>query len=157
MGCVGKDQLDAVSKYLDQAEDSNAFRILVLHHHILPAMYAEELKMNPMYSIMTDSGRLLEFIQQKHINVVLHGHVHRDFYAELITKKNDNKKHKVYIVGIGSSGIEARALSDGRTNMFGILNFEKDALIIEGRTLKPTGEAGQSLFTHTIPYKENLN
>lgn len=155
MGYIGQDQLTAVKEYLDKTENSHAFRILVLHHHIIPAEYTGTPTMNPMYSTMIDTGRLLEFIQERHINVVLHGHVHREFYSELIQKNEQGIKHKVYIVGIGSTGIKSSGLSEGRNNMFGLLKFKKDELLVEGYQLNPNGEKGRELFKHSIPYKEN--
>ena len=61
MGFVGNDQLEAIRKELKLTDKINPYRIIVMHHNLLPALYSEMPVINPMYSIMLDSEAITQF------------------------------------------------------------------------------------------------
>lgn len=157
MGFVGNNQLSAVEKYLKETQDSKSFRILVMHHHLLPVLFKEEPKADRMYSMMLDSEAISQFIIKNNIRLVLHGHTHKEFYAEIIRKTEDKRKFKYYVVGIGSIGVKGEELSESRTNMFAVLYVKNDKIIIEQHTIYPDGQNGKLLCSHDIPLQEEIN
>lgn len=157
MGFAGNDQLRALSKILKQTEKMNTVRILTMHHHLLPVIYSEKPKVNPMYSMLLDSEAISQFCLDNNISVVLHGHTHKDYYSEMTRKvKKDRKEVKktIYILGLGSTGAIREDLTYGANNQFATLVFEKECLKISIYELSPDGnnENKDVLREHIIPY-----
>ena len=154
MGFAGNDQIRKIEDALDLTKGTDVFRILVLHHHLIPTLFKEDPKPDTMYSIMLDSEAVSQFIIRNNIKLVLHGHAHKEFYSEIIRKK-DGSKYKYYIVGLGSTGVIFSKLSDCNPNMFAIITTESSSLIINGYSLFPNGQTSTRLFQHSIPFKED--
>lgn len=157
MGFIGNDQLASIEKDLTITKDKQTVRILVMHNHLLPVMYSEQPKVSQMYSMMLDSEAVSQFTAKNRIGVVLHGHTHKEYYAEIIRKNGANEikdKQKFYVVGLGSTGAVQADLSEGRNNMFAVLSFFRDYLQIAQYDLKPSGESSSLIKTHWIPLHE---
>lgn len=160
MGYVGNDQIRAIEEKLALTKETGSFRILILHHHLIPVVFSEDPRVGEHYSLTLDSEAVSQFIIRNNIRVVLHGHAHKSFYSEMIRYKgsNDSKiKQKYYIVGIGSAGAISSDLSDASANMFGILNFQKEALHIEWYSLHANGKQSERIDFFDIPYAESFS
>lgn len=155
LGYVGSNQLEKIKKDLELTNQARPVRILVLHHHLMPVMYKETAEFKKTYSLTLDAEAVVQFIYDYNIKLVLHGHNHKEFYAEII-RKRENKKKKFYIVGLGSTGAKAEELSDGRVNMFATIKIEKTQIEIDGLSISPVGESNTKLFTHVIPLHEEV-
>lgn len=123
MGYVGNDQRDEIEGKLALTKGKKVFRILVMHHHLMPVMFSEEPKVSEMYSLTLDSEAISQFVLRNGINVVLHGHAHKEFYSEIVRISKEGSRKKYHVIGIGSAGATAADLSDGRKNMFGLLRI----------------------------------
>lgn len=156
MGYVGNDQINEIEEYLKATKESKVFRILVMHHHLLPVLFKEEPKADRMYSMMLDSEAINQFIIHNKIKLVLHGHSHKEFYTEIIRKTSENKKYKYYVVGLGSTGVIESKLSESRSNMFAVLKVLNDKIVIKGYSIYPDGQDGKELFSHDIPFEEEI-
>lgn len=156
MGFVGNDQLVEVEKCMKETQDSKSFRILVMHHHLLPVLFKEEPKADRMYSMMLDSEAISQFIVRNGIRLVLHGHTHKEFYSEIIRKVDDDKKFKYYVVGVGSVGVVGEELSESRPNMFAVLNVKNDKVTINEYAIYSDGQNGKLLYSHDIPLEEEI-
>lgn len=159
MGFVGNDQLGEIEKELSRTKGKPVMRILVMHHHLLPVMFSEKPAVDHMYSMMLDSEAVSQFIIQNDIKVVLHGHAHKDYYAEIIREdeavdEEEVKKHKCYILGTGSVGAVQSDLSDSRPNMFSTISFSKEELIVKQYSLFSNGESSKLRHTYRIPIRE---
>lgn len=137
MGYVGQEQLDYIKENLDKNADTNAVRILVLHHHLLPITYSETPRKDYTYSITLDVGRINEFVSQYGIKLVLHGHGHKNYYAKFSAEEDKEFHH---IIGLGSTGAIKEDLTDGTNNMFGVIMIEKDKIIIKEYEVFPNGQ-----------------
>lgn len=157
MGFVGNDQLVEVEKCMKETKDSKSFRILVMHHHLLPVLFKEEPKADRMYSMMLDSEAISQFIVRNGIRLVLHGHTHKEFYSEIIRKVDDDKKFKYYVVGVGSVGVVGEELSESRPNMFAVLNVKNDKVTINEYAIYSDGQNGKLLYSHDIPLEEEIH
>ena len=157
MGCVGDIQMREIEEKLAMTKDKGVFRILSMHHHLLPVLYSEKPEISKMYSMTLDSEAISQFIIRNNIKMVLHGHTHTEFYSEVIRYKDSGAsrtKHKYYVIGIGSAG--AIELSENSPNMFGILTFGKDGLQISLYSLSPEGKASKEIVSYDIPYRESV-
>jgi len=162
MGYVGNDQIREIEEKLAVTKEENSFRILVLHHHLIPVVFSEKNRVGEKYSLTLDSEAVSQFIVRNGIQLVLHGHAHKGFYSEITRyiTSNDSQtkiKKKYYLVGLGSTGAISKDLSDGATNMFGILNFMKDTLRIEWYDLYASGQSSKLIDSFDIPYFENAS
>lgn len=165
MGMIGNDQLASIESDLALTKDRQVVRILVMHHHLLPVMYSEQPKVSQMYSMMLDSEAVSQFAIKNGIGLVLHGHTHKEYYAEIVrqnkpTGKQQDKtggttdKRKFYVVGLGSTGAVQADLSEGRNNMFAVLSFSRKELQIAQYSLNPTGESPILIQSYQIPLHE---
>lgn len=114
MGFAGNNQLFELRNALKVTDKMNALRILVMHHNLLPVIYSEEPKVNPMYSMLLDSEAISQFCIQNNILLVLHGHTHKNFYVEMTRKcgSKDDQKKTIYVIGLGSTGASKSDLTD---------------------------------------------
>ncbi len=132
-GFVGQSQLDLVTKQLgwNVIPAGKTVRIVVLHHHVIPGVYAEEAKYGANYSVVLDSGRLQQWLFKNRVDLVLHGHQHGSYFARLATPSTTDPEAvkpvewpTVYVVGLGSAGIVAAKRPNNVPNMFAALTFE---------------------------------
>lgn len=154
MGLVGNNQLASIENDLALTKDKRVVRILVMHHHLLPVMYSEKPKVSQMYSMMLDSEAVSQFVVKNRIGLVLHGHTHKEYYAEIVRQSETADKQKFYVVGLGSTGAVQADLSEGRNNMFAVLSFSSKELQIVQYDLKPSGETSSPVKTYRIPLHE---
>ena len=61
MGYVGNDQRNEIEGKLALTNGKKVFRILVMHHHLMPVMFSEEPKVSEMYSLTLDSEAISQF------------------------------------------------------------------------------------------------
>lgn len=164
-GFVGHAQLEEAERELgwtahDPKQDSNVgqpFRIVVLHHHLVPVTYREQLDPTTIYSVVLDAEALMQWVVQHRVNLVLHGHMHQSFAVKLSKPKNglDNEVtqwHDFHIIGMGSTGVERNHLGSEGKNTFGLLRFEASGLKVE---IYSIAEADQSklLWSIQVPYR----
>lgn len=123
-GFVGYKQLNYLSTQMElkDNEEVYSYRILVLHHHIMPAWYQEEVEKNHSYSVLLDSGRVQEFIKKYRIKLVIHGHNHENQFTKITipsVEDSTEQDYVYYIIGIGSAG------ACGNSNVIGVIDFDK--------------------------------
>lgn len=131
LGYVGRDQIKEVEDHLKSTKDSNAIRLMVIHHHIVPVLYSEEPEINKTYSLILDAGRVNQFIFDNNISIVLHGHAHKQFYRRIGIEPNSSESFDCNVIGIGSAGVNPDELSEGDLNMFGVLTFKRGEISIQ--------------------------
>ena len=156
MGFAGNDQLRDLEKALKNTEKMNSVRVLVMHHHLLPVVFAEEPRVNPMYSMLLDSEAISQFCMDNNVSVILHGHTHKDYYAEIIREWQKGKRKVIHVVGLGSTGAKRDDLSEGAHNQFATLTFEPDVLKIQIFELFPDGSNinNEAIREYCISYGE---
>lgn len=123
-GFVGYKQLNYLSTQMElkDNEEVYSYRILVLHHHIMPAWYQEEIEKNHSYSVLLDSGRVQEFIKKYQIRLVVHGHNHENQFTKITipsVEGSNEPDYVYYIISIGSAGAYRNS------NVIGIIDFDK--------------------------------
>ncbi len=152
LGYVGMDQIREVESELKKTNKSNAVRILVLHHHILPVLEVEEPKIDTSYSMILDAGAVNDFIFRNKISVVLHGHSHKHSYRRIGSEPDSSESFDCNVVGLGSTGASEKDLSEGDPNMFGILSFKEKNLSIKKYRVKKKETADDLICEHIIKF-----
>jgi 3',5'-cyclic AMP phosphodiesterase CpdA len=155
LGYVGEDQLRDVAKGMGWGRPSvgKTIRVVVLHHHLVPVSYSEKGRYGGNYSTVLDAGRLTDWIVENRVDVVLHGHQHEPFVAQLSrpTNKKATEWHSVYVVGMGSTGVAARHRPPNKPNVFAILDFQRDGLKVDIRSVEETLPS-ESIRDFTLPF-----
>lgn len=121
MGFVGNKQLRMIEDKMGWNDSSYSYKILVLHHHLHPIEYIEEPTMDYPYSICLDAGLISSFIVKNKIDLVIHGHKHKEHFLEIGSHLNNNKAYHYSILGLGSAG--SVDLAHNSVNSVAILDF----------------------------------
>jgi ActR/RegA family two-component response regulator/predicted phosphodiesterase len=131
VGYVGTTQLANAMSKLDEmlGEDSACVKIAVLHHHLVPVAYLENLPdKEKEFSLVVDATRILARLQEKGFALVLHGHQHQPFCAEIrFPHLKGHRSKPMAIIGMGSTGIEPipERVGGTRNNHYGILEISQ--------------------------------
>lgn len=135
-GYISQEQLNYIEEKMgwNKAND-NAVRIAVMHHHYLPTCYTEEVDPKNPSSVVYDADRLMAWLIKHDIKLLLHGHKHKKFFAQVnypyfnkdnaydkITK--DNTK-KISIAAMGGTGCKCDE------NLIATIGFERSLIKIK--------------------------
>lgn len=145
-GFVGQQQLDAVAEGMGWKTSSpntapRAFRVVMMHHHLVPVSYASEPWGGVQYSVVLDAGRLRRWLEEHQVDLLLHGHMHEDFVTEL-TRPDQSQQGPLRVVGLGSTGVTAGHRGQ-QPNVFGVLTAERNELRVRTFEVSPDGSSGQ--------------
>jgi hypothetical protein len=160
MGFVGAQQLEDAASSLGWRpavkQDVNLprpFRIVVLHHHLLPVTYRDIPKGGAVYSVTLDAEALTHWLVEHRVDLVLHGHMHQAFCAR-VARPLDGKPgpgtrwHEFHVVGMGSTGVCQKERSG--PNVFGMLRFYRNQLTLSVLTVTPNVQT-EKLWSLDIP------
>jgi hypothetical protein len=164
IGFVGKEQLDDVEEQfgwspvaLDDAS-VRPFRIAVLHHHLMPVTQSQDAIGGISYSIVLDAAALIQWLCERRVDLVLHGHMHEAFCARvaqpLDRTKPDGPWHTLHIVGLGSSGVAGSHRGDAVPNMFGVLSATAGGIGVAIYTVSPNKSSEKFLHV-TVPFRRD--
>jgi 3',5'-cyclic AMP phosphodiesterase CpdA len=135
-GFIGQGQMDDASERMGWRTDSNAthaYRIVVLHHHILPTTYSMRAEVNYPYSVVLDAEALTRWVIKHRVSLILHGHMHQPFCAKvsrpLDVEKPGGGWYEFHVLGMGSSGVSGELGEVGK-NTIGLLTFENGRLTV---------------------------
>ena len=116
---ISGEQLDKARDILQRTDPENSFRIVVLHHHLLPVNRRVEAK---PYGDLIDLGAFRQFIRENKIRVIIHGHKHSTaaFYDHIYDDRNNaGQPHRVLILSGGTFGD-----GTGNDDPFRLIEFE---------------------------------
>jgi 3',5'-cyclic AMP phosphodiesterase CpdA len=129
-GFVGQDQLDEAARqmrWIRPAPAVRAYRIAVLHHHVVPMTPRHDPKADERYSVVLDAGALLTWLADHRVDLVLHGHEHQPGVSTVTTLDRDSHPHTLTIVASGSTGAAPGLIGEIRYNLFALADFSGGA------------------------------
>lgn len=158
-GFVGDEQLRDAAIRMGWKSTSpgapRAFRIVVLHHHLLPVTFREEPRLGALYSVVLDAEALCRWLARHRVDLVLHGHMHQPFASRLSRPVEvdhpEGDWHSFYVVGMGSTGVRQDHLGEVGKNVFGLLSFEGEGVDVQMHTLSPSTPS-EELWRLRVPY-----
>jgi hypothetical protein len=163
-GFVGENQLrHAATEMGWQANPPDtavrAYRVVVVHHHLLPITFQEELKYGQLYSVALDAEAITRWLVEHRVDLVVHGHMHQPFIAEISrpiqAARPGEDWHTFRILGLGSAGVEASHLGAVKENTFAVLDFScRGQMTIRVFTVHPTNRS-RELWTLTLDTSES--
>jgi 3',5'-cyclic AMP phosphodiesterase CpdA len=160
-GFVGNEQLADAAKQMGWTDDPGAgrpFRILMLHHHLVPVVYSESPIIGGRYSLALDAGAILRWAVAHQVDLVLHGHMHEPFRTRLDYPAGTGSaryRTPLWIVGMGSSGVKAEHIAgQDQANTFGILRFHDGMLTVSVYKIHPSERRQDetAVFSVDIPF-----
>ena len=136
-GFVGDAQLGYVATQMGwkpENVESRAYRVLVLHHHVMPIVHTEVPERGRQYSLLLDAGAVLRWAVRYRVDLILHGHMHQP-YCGLITLPIQStgeltNTHTIGLAALASTGVGPDHRGDIGQNLFGLLDFEPDGVRI---------------------------
>jgi predicted phosphodiesterase len=163
-GFIGDEQLAdaAIQMGWDKNPGTDAprgFRVLVLHHHLVPVTFRPVPKVGYAGSVTWDAEAVVRWIVKHQVDLVLHGHMHDPFFARIGRLESDtsDKWHTFYIGGLGSSGVRPESLGDERYNTYGLVEFGRNEVTVEVRRINPQGSIpSPQVWRHSFPYRHSL-
>jgi 3',5'-cyclic AMP phosphodiesterase CpdA len=161
-GFVGDAQLTHVASEMgwnpENVED-RAYRVMVLHHHVMPVVYREVPEHGRQYSLLLDAGAVMRWAVTHRIDLILHGHMHQP-YCGLITLPLHSTgqladTHTTGLAALASTGVGAEHRGEIGQNLFGLLDFAPDGVRVRmyqvGRTT-PLNVADTPFLERKFPY-----
>ncbi|MBF0556105.1 MAG: metallophosphoesterase [Nitrospirae bacterium] len=164
-GYVGNKQQDFVAKEMrwndDERKSIFPFRIVLLHHHVVPVIPQELAVYEQQSSVVYDAGALCNWIVKKHVNLVLHGHMHHTKILRekrsLLLKKDNVKWHEFTIASLGSTGVASSHNQLDNANVYGIVKFTDKDINLTVRKIyskEPDTSTDSTSVDLKIPYEE---
>ncbi|RYZ37981.1 MAG: metallophosphoesterase [Myxococcaceae bacterium] len=158
-GFVGEDQLrDAAKEFGWSGRDvqrGRPFRIVMLHHHLVPVTYRESIDPKVSYSVTLDAEALMRWVVEHRVDLVLHGHMHQPACVRiskpLKLKEEIDGWHDFHVIGMGSTGVESGHQGAIGRNTFGILHFDAQGVRVSVYTVSPS-DPSEKLWSVQIPF-----
>jgi 3',5'-cyclic AMP phosphodiesterase CpdA len=140
-GFVQRTQLeDAAARMGWHVDDAPRvhYRLLALHHHVVPVVPAEEIKeLDPSYSLTLDAGQITYAALRYGVDLIVHGHQHHPFAGSLARPPHGEDfqaGRSLAIHGAGSAGVKRGHIGPGGRNSYSVLTFSESGVEIEVRS-----------------------
>lgn len=154
-GYISQQQLDYVEHGMGwiSNENSSAVRIVIMHHHYLPACLYERVDTKHPGSVVYDADRLMKWLVKNNVKLLLHGHKHQTFTSQVSYPAAASEREidlssmkSVSVVGMGSTSAK------DADNKFATLVFDVNKIQINFYRIYPSGTTSDELIqTLTIP------
>ena len=159
-GFIGDEQMSAAASQMGWRGPDDlsprAYRIVVLHHHLLPMTYRQEPAVDAAYSTVLDAEALTRWLVLHRVDLVLHGHMHEPGVARVARPLNIGRPadgaHEFSVVAMGSSGVAAHHLGETPHNTFGILDFSHGAPVVSIASVHATNPT-TSIWSVQLPLR----
>jgi 3',5'-cyclic AMP phosphodiesterase CpdA len=143
-GFVSGAQMNRAIEEMGWRADKGArYRMLVLHHHVVPVVSVEAIgRRNAHYSVTLDAGEVLYRSLELEVDLIAHGHMHQSFgaiYGRLDAPDGHvPDTRRVAIQAAGSVGVDAEHLPSGvGRNSYLIYEFTPGYVRVRRRATSP--------------------
>jgi predicted phosphodiesterase len=142
-GYISEEQRNFVANEMlwsDQDADiPHPFRIVLLHHHLVPVIPEDLAKYEQHPSLVYDAGSLCSWIVKHKVNLVLHGHMHHTKVVKearsLGLIEGNTQWHEFIIASLGTTGVDLNHNLLDRRNVYGLLDFSNKGLNLKIREI----------------------
>lgn len=144
-GFVGEEQKSFIATAMSwcdaEISELRPFRIVLLHHHLVPVIPEELAKYEQPSSLVYDAGALCNWIVKHRVNLVLHGHMHHTKVVKearsLGLVEGNTQWHEFTIASLGSTGVDWAHNQLDRRNVYGLLEFSNKSMRLTIREIHP--------------------
>lgn len=144
-GYVGQEGIDAINNL--SSNDKDSFRILALHHHLLPVNDIDILNKKGI-SLTIDSLKVMKSAISKNIKLAMHGHQHIFNMSEYtqFERSNFNSKKSLRIISNGSVSVDQQQRMNGERNSYSILEVTDSGLKVTVREFVHSSHNGVTIM-----------
>lgn len=151
-GYVQSSQLRHTIKKMKWADASprTHYRLLVLHHHLLPVAPVEHFSSyDPRFSLTLDAADMLARSTKFGVDLILHGHQHQPFVATFNRGMtlSESTGRSIVVHGAGSVGVDRDHLGRVGKNCYSLLRFDDNGAGVE-LVVRATSEATSGFNQH---------
>lgn len=162
-GFIGEEQRRFVASEMSwhdlDAGMPRAFRVVLLHHHLVPVIPEELAVYEQQSSLVYDAGALCNWVVEHRVNLVLHGHMHHTKVVKearsLRLMESNTQWHEFVVASLGSTGVGlSHNQLDGR-NVYGLLEFSNKGVRLRIREIHskdPDRTVDLTIVNVEIPY-----
>ena len=147
-GFVGNSGLDAIGKLREELIQRPTFKLIALHHHLLPVIGVEAPN-NKGVTLTLDASDLLDAAQRAGVHIALHGHQHMPRLARYQTIPllgGGSSTQPLNVVSNGSTGVVRPRLPGSERNTYCVFRFDENDVHLWMREIRPDGKEGANLF-----------
>jgi predicted phosphodiesterase len=152
-GYVGDSGLDALNKLGKQRIDRPSYKIMALHHHLLPVTGVAAPNSKGV-TLSLDAPALLDAAQNAGIQIALHGHEHMPRLAkyESVPLMGQGAHEPLLVVSNGSTGVAAGRRPGNERNTYCVFRFSDVGAHLWMRELRPDCKVGSALFDGDLEF-----
>ena len=144
-GFVGEGQRSFIATEMSwpdlDASSPRPFRVVILHHHLVPVIPEELAVYEQQSSLVYDAGALCNWVVKHHVNLVLHGHMHHTKVVKearsLGLVEGNTQWHEFAVASLGSTGVDLDHNQLDRRNVYGLLEFSNKSVRLRIREIHP--------------------
>lgn len=161
-GFLGEDQLGFAAEQMGWKKHSDgprAFRIVMLHHHVVPIIHRELPVYEHRASTVYDAGALCKWLTEHEVDLVIHGHMHQAGIVKESRSPNlratPEAWHEFTIAALGSTGVKVDHTSD-RRNSYAVLDFRRQSVKLTIRQISAVNDIGsgeKTIAEVELPYR----
>jgi 3',5'-cyclic AMP phosphodiesterase CpdA len=146
-GYVGNSGLDAIRELRAESVNRSTFKIMALHHHLLPVTGVEAPSSRGV-TLSLDASDLLDEAQQAGVHVALHGHQHMPRLAryQTIPLMGRTATHPLHVVSNGSAGVAGTRRPGSERNTYCVFRLNEASAHLWMRELRPDCKEGATLY-----------
>jgi 3',5'-cyclic AMP phosphodiesterase CpdA len=161
-GFLGAPQLTETADAMKWSRDrsrATAFRICMLHHHVVPILHREHPDIGTAASVVYDAGALMRWLVENGVDLVLHGHMHLPSFVKerrALDYPKQEKWHEITIAALGSSGVTADHRPN-QPNSYGLIEFTRAGVRLTVRKVSADDAIPHDqrlVYSATIPYRQ---
>lgn len=147
-GYVG-DDAEFVFSLLNDVDQRDSTKILVLHHHLLPVYEREPIGSDGRIALTLDAAKLLRQAQEANISAILHGHQHaikKMRYASWTAHMQPDfreMKNPLVVCAGGSAGAKQDRLPPDESNSYALIDVSEVVPTIQVRRIYASGRLGE--------------
>lgn len=156
-GYIGDSGIDALRELGAERIDRPTYKIMALHHHLLPVTTVATLNKKGI-TLSVDAPRILDAAQQAGVQLAVHGHEHMPRVV-----KYDNQplagapqQSAIYVVSNGSTGVSPLRRPGNERNTYCIFRLNDKEMHLTMRELRADGKVGLSLFSGDLEISPTL-
>lgn len=165
-GFVGADQMKLVAERMSWRESDGStprpFRVVLLHHHLVPVIPQELAVYEQQSSLVYDAGALCNWVVKHRVNLVLHGHMHHTKVVRearsLGLVEGNTQWHEFAVASLGSTGVDLNHNQLDRRNVYGLLDFSNRGVRLRIREIHPKDPdrpVDPTIVNVEIPYEKS--
>jgi 3',5'-cyclic AMP phosphodiesterase CpdA len=163
-GFVGAPQLTETAKAMKWSRDRSrikAYRICMLHHHVVPILHREHPEIGIAGSVVYDAGALMRWLVENEVDLVLHGHMHLPSIVKerrALDYPRQENWHEVTVAALGSSGVTAGHRPANQTNSYGLIKFTREAINLIVRRISADDAIPHDqrpVYSTMLPYQQS--